>query len=137
MDITVNGEGENKTYTFAINTATIDGDMDADTSKWTFTLGDEVRSYDEYYGRNLQDYAYDKTGITESMFPPFIDYFGKSYLYDMVNHEGGLEGYIREKMELGEDQTLATGPCPPWCPSWASFPTSRRSSPSPSWAHSR
>ena len=106
MDITVNGERENKTYTFAINTATIDGDMDADTSKWTFTLGDEVRSYDEYYGRNLQDYAYDKTGITESMFAPFIDYFGKSFLYDMVNHEGGLEGCIRVKMELGEDQTL-------------------------------
>jgi len=106
LDITTNGEGENKTYTFSINTSNIDGDLGVDTSAWTFTIGDEVRSFDDYYGKDLQKYAYDKTGITEGSVVPMADYLIKAYLYDIVNHKGGIAGFIGEKLGLQEGQSL-------------------------------
>ena len=106
FEIVSSGEGEEKTYTISIDTTYINDDLQADTSNWSFTIGDKTKTFDGDYHSNLQEYAYDKTGINERMLEPAAMYMVKNTLSDIINHKDGLGGYIKEQLEIPEDQSL-------------------------------
>ena len=107
LDIEIDGEGDEKSYTFTIDTSLVDSaDIEGDTSGWTFTLGRNVKTFDGDYNGDLQDYAYDKTGFNATTLSKVADYLVKDFLYDIVEGEGGLGGYIERELELDEGVTF-------------------------------
>ncbi len=106
FDIVTSGEGEEKTYTISIDTTYINEDLEADTSSWSFTIGDKTKTFDGDYNSNLQEYSYEKTGIHEGMLDSTAMYMVKNTLSDILNHEGGLAGYIKEQLNVPESMSL-------------------------------
>ena len=107
LDIEINGEGDEKTYTFSIDSSLIDGaDIPGDTSSWSFTIDGKEKTFQDDYNSNLQDFAYEKTSFNDTTLPLVANYMIKNMLYDIVNGEDGLNGYLRRTLNLQEGQTL-------------------------------
>ena len=106
FDIVTTGEGEEKSYTISIDTTYINDLSEADTSSWSFTIGGKIKTFDGDYNGNLQDYAYEKSGINEESLDDMAMYLAKNYLSDIVTHEGGLGGYLKEQLEIPEEKSL-------------------------------
>ena len=106
FDIVTAGEGDEKSYTISIDTTYINDHLEADTSSWSFTIGGRTKTFDEDYNSNLQDYAYEKSGITEEILDDMAMYMVKNTLSDILAHEGGLAGYLKEQLNIPEDKSL-------------------------------
>lgn len=106
FDIVTAGEGDEKSYTISIDTTYINDHLEADTSSWSFTIGGKTKTFDEDYNSNLQDYAYEKSGITEEILDDMAMYMVKNTLSDILAHEGGLAGYLKEQLNIPEDKSL-------------------------------
>ena len=106
FDIESTGEGDKKTYTISIDTTYINDDLKADTSSWSFTIGGKAKTFDEDYNGNLQDYAYEKSGVNEEMLENTAMYMVKNTLSDIVSHEGGLAGYLKEQLKVPDGISL-------------------------------
>ena len=106
FDIVTTGEGEEKSYTISIDTTYINDLSKADTSSWSFTIGGKTKTFDGDYNGNLQDYAYEKSGINEESLDDMAMYLAKSYLSDIVTSEGGFAGFLKKQLEIPEDKSI-------------------------------
>ena len=108
IDIETSGEGKEKSCTISVNTSDIEIESGESTQSWTFSLSgkENPKTYNEDYNGDLQTYAYDKTGINGDFLKNAAEYMIKSTLYSVVHNEGGLEGLIKEKLNLEENKTV-------------------------------
>lgn len=100
------GEGDEKSYKISIDTTYINDLSEADTNSWSFTIGGKTKTFEGDYNGNLQDYAYEKSGINEESLGDMAMYLAKNYLSDIVNHEGGFAGYLKEQLDVPEEKSL-------------------------------
>jgi len=108
IDIETSGEGKERSCTISVNTSDIGVEPGEATQSWTFSLSGEesAKTYNEDYNGDLQKYAYDKTGINGDFLKNAAEYMIKDTLYTIVNHEDGIEGYIRKALNVEDGKTL-------------------------------
>lgn len=108
IEIRIDGEGAGKAYAFSAVTHEVQGaDLQGDTSGWFFRDGNgQEQTFDDFYGRDLQKYMYDRTGFTKPFLAPGIEYMTKNLLYDIFRDENGLEKTIRKALALGEGESI-------------------------------
>ncbi|MBR6090441.1 MAG: metallophosphoesterase, partial [Anaerolineaceae bacterium] len=126
LTITINGTGQDKTYSFSVETHFIDKDFEgkeAKTADWEIMYGDNKgKTFAQYLG-SMQEYGKEKSRYHQDTLRPMIDYMLRGYIYEFIKTNGSLEKYLVELLGGSETDNLKDliAPLVPLIPAFVSF----------------